>query len=167
MPYGVKVRVLSAALLFIVMHESQSEEKSILKVVIHSFFVVPLVIAIFAVIIFLVIRIMTTEPNSARDYLEDVKIGGTTKRWQGAFELSKMLSNPKMIPKDDLFAYDLIATFEYSSNDRDERIRQYLAIAMGATKDERYVPTLIDAIQSSDIGVVQACAFALGNISAN
>ena len=149
------------------MHESQSEEKSILKVVIHSFFVVPLVIAIFAVIIFLVIRIMTTEPNSARDYLEDVKIGGTTKRWQGAFELSKMLSNPKMIPKDDLFTNELIATFEYSSNDRDERIRQYLAIAMGATKDERYVPTLIDAIQSSDIGVVQACAFALGNIGSN
>ena len=99
------------------MHESQSEEKSILKVVIHSFFVVPLIIAIFAVIIFLVIRIMTTEPNSARDYLEDVKIGGSTKRWQGAFELSKMLSNPKMIPKDDLFANELIATFEYSSND--------------------------------------------------
>ena len=164
MPYGVKVRVLSAALLIIVMHESQSEEKSILKVVIHSFFVVPLVIAIFAVIIFLVIRIMTTEPNSARDYLEDVKIGGTTKRWQGAFELSKMLSNPKMIPKDDLFANELIATFEYSSNDRDERIRQYLAIAMGATKDERYAPTLIEAIQSSDVGVIQACAFALGNI---
>ena len=164
MPYGVKVRVLSAALLIIVMHESQSEEKSILKVVIHSFFVVPLVIAIFAVIIFLVIRIMTTEPNSARDYLEDVKIGGTTKRWQGAFELSKMLSNPKMIPKDDLFANELIATFEYSSNDRDERIRQYLAIAMGATKDERYAPTLIEAIQSSDVGVIQASAFALGNI---
>ncbi len=164
MPFGVKVRVLSAALLIIVMHESQSEEKSILKVVIHSFFVVPLVIAIFAVIIFLVIRIMTTEPNSARDYLEDVKIGGTTKRWQGAFELSKMLSNPKMIPKDDLFANELITTFEYSSNDRDERIRQYLAIAMGATKDERYAPTLIEAIQSSDVGVIQACAFALGNI---
>ena len=164
MPYGLKVRVLSAALLIIVMHESQSEEKSILKVVIHSFFVVPLVIAIFAVIIFLVIRIMTTEPNSARDYLEDVKIGGTTKRWQGAFELSKMLSNPKMIPKDDLFANELITTFEYSSNDRDERIRQYLAIAMGATKDERYAPTLIEAIQSSDVGVIQACAFALGNI---
>jgi len=69
-----------------------------------------------------------------------------------------------MIPKDDLFTNELIATFEYSSNDRDERIRQYLAIAMGATKDERYVPTLIDAIQSSDIGVVQACAYALGNI---
>ena len=84
------------------MQENQTEKKSVLRVVIHSFFVVPLIISIFAVMIFLVIRIMTSEPNSARDYLEDVKIGGTTKRWQGAFELSKLLSNPKMVPKDDI-----------------------------------------------------------------
>ena len=146
------------------MQENHTEKKSVLQVVIHSFFVVPFIIAIFAVIIFLVIRLMTTEPNSARDYLEDVKIGGTTKRWQGAFELSKLLSNPKMIPKDEMFVNEMISTFEYSSNDRDKRIRQYLAIAMGATKDERYSSTLINAIESTDIGVVQACAFALGNI---
>ena len=164
MPYGVKVRVLSAARNSKTMQENHTEKKSVLQVVIHSFFVVPFIIAIFAVIIFLVIRLMTTEPNSARDYLEDVKIGGTTKRWQGAFELSKLLSNPKMIPKDEMFVNEMISTFEYSSNDRDKRIRQYLAIAMGATKDERYSSTLINAIESTDIGVVQACAFALGNI---
>ena len=164
MPYGVKVRVLSAAHNSKIMQENQTEKKSVLQVVIHSFFVVPFIIAIFAVIIFLVIRLMTTEPNSARDYLEDVKIGGTTKRWQGAFELSKLLSNPKMIPKDEMFVNEMISTFEYSSNDRDKRIRQYLAIAMGATKDKRYSSTLINAIESADIGVVQACAFALGNI---
>lgn len=164
MPLGVKVRVLSAAHNSKIMQENQTEKKSVLQVVIHSFFVVPFIIAIFAVIIFLVIRLMTTEPNSARDYLEDVKIGGTTKRWQGAFELSKLLSNPKMIPKDEMFVNEMISTFEYSSNDRDKRIRQYLAIAMGATKDERYSSTLINAIESADIGVVQACAFALGNI---
>ena len=164
MPYGVKVRVLSAARNSKNMQENHTEKKSVLQVVIHSFFVVPFIIAIFAVIIFLVIRLMTTEPNSARDYLEDVKIGGTTKRWQGAFELSKLLLNPKMIPKDEMFVNEMISTFEYSSNDRDKRIRQYLAIAMGATKDERYSSTLINAIESTDIGVVQACAFALGNI---
>lgn len=149
------------------MQENQTEKKSILRVVIHSFFVVPLIISIFAVMIFLVIRIMTSEPNSARDYLEDVKIGGTTKRWQGAFELSKLLSNPKMVPKDDMFASEMIAAFEYSSNDRDARIQQYLAIAMGATKDMRYMKTLIEAMPNADIGVVQACAFALGNIGAS
>ena len=34
---------------------------------------------------------------------------------------------------------EMISTFEYSSNDRDARIQQYLAIAMGATKDKRYI----------------------------
>ena len=146
------------------MQENQTEKKSTLQVVVHSFFVVPLIIAVFAVIIFLFIRLMTSEPNSARDYLEDVKIGGTTKRWQGAFELSKLLSNPKMVPKDEMFVNEMISTFKYSSNDRDARIQQYLAIAMGATKDERYTKTLIEAMNGADEGVVQACAFALGNI---
>ena len=146
------------------MQENQTEKKSTLQVVVHSFFVVPLIIAVFAVIIYLFIRLMTSEPNSARDYLEDVKIGGTTKRWQGAFELSKLLSNPKMVPKDEMFVNEMISTFKYSSNDRDARIQQYLAIAMGATKDERYTKTLIEAMNDSDEGVVQACAFALGNI---
>ncbi|MBK53567.1 MAG: hypothetical protein CMG58_02975 [Candidatus Marinimicrobia bacterium] len=146
------------------MQENQTEKKSTLQVVVHSFFVVPLIIAVFAVMIFLFIRLMTSEPNSARDYLQDVKIGGTTKRWQGAFELSKLLSNPKMVPKDEMFVNEMISTFKYSSSDRDARIQQYLAIAMGATKDKRYTQTLIDAIDGSDEGVIQACAFALGNI---
>ena len=146
------------------MQENQTEKKSTLQVVVHSFFVVPLIIAVFAVMIFLFIRLMTSEPNSARDYLQDVKIGGTTKRWQGAFELSKLLSNPKMVPKDEMFVNEMISTFKYSSSDRDARIQQYLAIAMGATKDKRYTQTLIDAIKGSDEGVIQACAFALGNI---
>ena len=143
------------------------EKKSVLRVVIHSFFVVPLIIAIFSVIIFLVVRIITSEPNTAQDYLEDVKIGGSTKRWQGAFELSKILSNPKMIPKDDRFILEMISSFEYASNDRDSRVRQYLALAMGATKDFRYVPTLLASLDSSEPEMIMASIHALGNIGDN
>jgi hypothetical protein len=58
----------------------------------------------------------------------------------------KILSNPKMIPKDDRFILEMISSFEYASNDRDSRVRQYLALAMGATKDSRYVPTLLASL---------------------
>ena len=144
--------------------QSKSEKKSAVSVVIHSFFVVPFIIAIFAVIIFLIARIMTAEPNTARDYLEDVKIGGSTKRWQGAFELSKILSNPDMVPKDDLFVQEMISAFNYAEHDRDARIRQYLAIAMGATGDLRYVETLLNALDESETEVTKASTFALGNL---
>ena len=132
--------------------------------VIHSFFVVPFIIAIFSVIIFLVARILTAEPNTARDYLEDVKIGCTTKRWQGAFELSKILSNPKMVPKDERFVTEMISAFNYAEYDRDDRIRQYLAIAMGATGDIRYVETLLNALDESKPEIAKASAYALGNL---
>ena len=144
--------------------DQSPKKESALKVIVHSFFVVPFIIAIFAVLIFLVTRIMTAEPNTAQDYLEDVKIGGATKRWQGAFELSKILSNPKMVPKDDRFVTEMINTFEYAINDRDIRIRQFLAIAMGATGDKRYVETIIKALDQNDSEIIMACAFALGNL---
>ena len=144
--------------------EQQLEKKSALRVVIHSFFVVPFIIAIFALLIFLVVRIMTAEPNKAQDYLEDVKIGGTTKRWQGAFELSKILSNPEMVPSDDRFVFEMISAFEYSSNDRDIRVMQYLALAMGATKDVRYASALIKSLVHPESEMVMASAHALGNI---
>jgi|TARA_B100000315_G_scaffold212801_1_gene210377 hypothetical protein len=140
------------------------EKKSALRVVVHSFFVVPFIIAIFAVLIFLVVRIMTAETNTAQDYLEDVKIGGTTKRWQGAFELSKILSNPALVPKDDRFVSEMISAFEYAANDRDVRVKQYLAVAMGATGDVRYASTLIESLKSPEPDLIKAGAYALGNI---
>ena len=142
----------------------EPEKKSILRVIVHSFFVVPFLIAIFAVIVYLMVRVLTVEPNTAQDYLEHVKIGGTTKRWQGAFELSKILSNPNMVPKDERFVNDMISTFEYSAHERDPRIRSYLAMAMGRTGDRRYSPTLINALQEKDHAIVAASVYAIGLI---
>ena len=140
------------------------EKKSVFQVIIHSFFVVPFIIAIFGVLIFLMIRVLTLEPRTAHDYLEDVKIGGSTKRWQGAFELSKILANPKSIPKDDRFVNDLISTYKYSENERDNRIQIYLALAMGRTRDIRYSDILEKSLNSEDEQILSAAIFSLGLI---
>ena len=135
------------------------EKKSVFQVIIHSFFVVPFIIAIFGVLIFLMVRVLTLEPRTAHDYLEDVKIGGSTKRWQGAFELSKILANPKSIPKDDRFVNDLISTYKYSENERDNRIQIYLALAMGRTRDIRYSDILEKSLNSEDEQILSAAIF--------
>ena len=140
------------------------EKKSVVQVIIHSFFVVPFIIAIFGVLIFLMVRVLTLEPRTAHDYLEDVKIGGTTKRWQGAFELSKILANPKSVPTDDRFVNDLISTYKYSENERDNRIQIYLALAMGRTKDERYTNILEKSLITEDEEILCAATFSLGLI---
>ena len=141
------------------------EKKSLFKVVIHSFFVVPFIIAIFGVLIFLMLRILTIEPRTAQDYLHDVKIGGNTKRWQGAFELSKILANPKMIPREERFVNDLISTFEYSAKERDDLIRIYLALAMGRTKDRRYATILEKTLNDENEETLAAVIYSLGLIN--
>jgi len=141
------------------------EKKSVFQVIIHSFFVVPFIIAIFGVLIFLMARVLTLEPSTAHDYLEDVKIGGSTKRWQGAFELSKILSNPNSIPTDDRFVNDLISTYKYSENERDNRIQIYLALAMGRTRDDRYSDILESSLNNEDEEILSAVIFSLGLIA--
>jgi len=141
------------------------EKKSVFQVIIHSFFVVPFIIAIFGVLIFLMARVLTSEPRTAHDYLEDVKIGGSTKRWQGAFELSKILSNPNSIPTDDRFVNDLISTYKYSENERDNRIQIYLALAMGRTRDDRYSDILESSLNNEDEEILSAVIFSLGLIA--
>ena len=142
-----------------------AEKKSLLRVVIHSFFVVPFIIAIFGVLIFLMLRILTLEPRTAQDYLHDVKIGGNTKRWQGAFELSKILANPGMVPREERFVNDLISTFEYSEKERDDRIRIYLALAMGRTKDWRYATILEKTLNAENEEILAAVIYSLGLIN--
>ena len=141
------------------------EKKSLLRVIVHSFFVVPFIIAIIGVLIFLIVRILTIEPRTAQDYLNDVKIGGTTKRWQGAFELSKILANPEMIPNDDRFVNDLISTFEYSAKERDDRIRIYLTLAMGRTRDLRYTTILEKTLNDENEEILAAVIYSLGLIN--
>ena len=141
------------------------QKKSVFQVIIHSFFVVPFIIAIFGVLIFLMARVLTLEPRTAHDYLEDVKIGGRTKRWQGAFELSKILANPNSIPTDDRFVNDLISTYKYSENERDNRIQIYLALAMGRTRDDRYSDILESSLNNEDEEILSAVIFSLGLIA--
>ncbi len=119
------------------------QKKSVIAVIVHSFFVVPFLIAVFAVLFYFVIRILTQEEHSALDYLNEIKTGGLTKRWQAAFELSKMLS--KTNPNEDRFVSEMIHQFEHSKHD-DPKVREYLTLAMGRSGNNLYVEPLVKAL---------------------
>ena len=74
----------------------------------YAFFLIPLMLTMFGVMFFFVFKVLTYETNSPIEYLSDVQYGAATKRWQSAFELSKLLSNPKLVPQDDGFKRKMI-----------------------------------------------------------
>lgn len=142
------------------------EQKSLFGVIIHSFFVVPFFLAVFSVLLYASVRILTMENRTVYDYLNDVKVGGLTKRWQSAFELSKILANPKLVPKDPKFTTELIRVFDKSVSD-DSRVRQYLALAMAKSGDPDFIPTLVKAAANEKDENLGAFVYALGILKAN
>ncbi|MFA5060065.1 MAG: HEAT repeat domain-containing protein [Candidatus Omnitrophota bacterium] len=140
---------------------SAPEEKSFIGVIFHSFFIIPFIIAVFMLLLFWGVRALTTEQKTAFDYLEDVKTGGLTKRWQSAFELSKLLASPQLKPSSEKFYSELKKTFLNSSHD-DSRVQQYLALAMGKTENVIFAETLLSALKSANPDAAASIIYALG-----
>ena len=141
--------------------ETGSQEKPFLNVIVHSFFVIPFLIAVFCVLLFTAVHLLTKEEETPSDILNDVKVGGLTKRWQAAYQLSKILSNTAIISKDPQFNAELISAFRQSKSD-DPRVRQYLALAMGRTGRSEFFEPLAEGIQNEKEENLYAMIYALG-----
>lgn len=137
------------------------EQRSFISVVIHSFFIIPFLIAVFAGLLLVTWRILTNEPHTVYDYLADVKVGGATKRWQAAFELSKILADPERVPEEQRFVAEMVGVFEASAHD-DPRVRQYLALAMAQAGHEAFLEPIGAALAEETAGTRFMLLVALG-----
>ena len=136
-------------------------EKSILKVLFHSFVIIPFLVAASLVFVYSLFSLLTYEDATPFDYLNDIKIGGATKRWQSAFELSKILSSSDEISRDNRFVSEMINIFEQSKHD-DNRVRQYLALAMGRTGNHIFIDPLLSGIEDENTENIPDIIRALG-----
>ena len=146
--------------------DTQKSESSRIYSLYYSFFLIPFMIAIFGGVFFLLFNFITYETNDAAELLNQVKIGSATKRWQSAYELSKVLNNPKTIPEDISFKNQMISAYKHSMND-DPLVRAYLAIAMGATRDTFYEDELIAGLNDEDRESRLAAIQAVGMVRAS
>ena len=114
----------------------------------YSFFLIPLMITIFGVLFFFLFKMLTYESQNPHDLLNNIKSGSLTKRWQSAYELSNLMSDPERVPSDDLFNNQMEMMYEKSIHD-DQRIRTYLALAMGQTQNKDFCSVLNKGVQDS------------------
>ena len=59
----------------------------------------------------------------------EVRNGGSDRRWPAAYELSRLMDDPK-VRADRTLAPALVKAFEAAKDD-DPRVRRYLALAIG------------------------------------
>src|SRR5262245_26855684 len=96
-----------------------------------QFFLIPLLVVGATVLVYIGFRSLLSDDRSAQEYLTDIRSGGTNRRWPAAYELSRLMSNPEFVKKEEAtLTPELIRAFAASSDD-DPQVRQYLALALG------------------------------------
>lgn len=126
-------------------------------------FILPAGIVAVALGIFLLGTMALQHPKSAEQYLEELKSDSTSRRWQAAFELSRMLNQGEKIQFDEKLRTDLVKSFADAKND-DPRMREYLALVLGHLKEKTAVAALSDAVHDESNDVKIYSLWALGNI---
>ena len=123
-------------------------------------------IAIFGGVFFLLFNFITYETKDPAELLNQVKIGSATKRWQSAYELSKVLNDPSRVPEDISFKNQMISAYQYSIND-DPLVRSYLAIAMGVSRDIFYEEELLKGLEDENRESRLAAIQSIGMVGSN
>lgn len=94
-----------------------------------QFFLIPLAVVGVTVMVYVGFRSLLVDDHSAQEYLTEIRTGGSSRRWPAAYELSRMMADPK-VRADRTLGPALVKAFEESKGD-DPRVRRYIALALG------------------------------------
>jgi len=94
-----------------------------------QFFLIPLAVVGITVLVYVGFRSLLANDRTAQEYLSEVRNGGSDRRWPAAYELSRLMGDPK-VRADRTLAPALVKAFQAAKDD-DPRVRQYLALAIG------------------------------------
>ena len=94
-----------------------------------QFFLIPLAVVGITVSVYVGFRSLLADDRKPQDYLAEVRNGGSDRRWPAAYELSRLMADPK-VRADRTLAPALVKAFDAAKDD-DPRVRQYLALAIG------------------------------------
>jgi HEAT repeat protein len=114
--------------------------------------VFPLVMVAVGVGIFVLFGLITAEGKGPADYLDLIRTGDSNRRWQAAYELSRViqagrdpgLADPRLVGQ-------MVSLFERAEDD-DPRVRRFLALALGRLGDAHAVPVLLAYLKSAEEG---------------
>src|SRR5436853_3732205 len=93
-----------------------------------QFFLIPLAVVGITVMVYVGFRSLLANDRTPQEYLSEVTNGGSDRRWPAAYELSRLMGDPK-VRADKTLAPALVKAFQGSQGDA--AVRRYLALAIG------------------------------------
>jgi HEAT repeat protein len=94
-----------------------------------QFFLIPLAVVGVTVLLYVGFRTLVADDRDPQQYLAEIRYGGWYRQWPAAYELSQLMSDPK-VRGDRALGPELVKAFD-EAKDSDPRVRRYLALAIG------------------------------------
>src|SRR3954469_2639073 len=94
-----------------------------------QFFLIPLAVVGVTILVYVGFRSLLANDRTPQEYLREVRNGGPDRRWPAAYELSRLMGDPK-VRADRTLGPALVTAFEAAKDD-DPLVRRYLALAPG------------------------------------
>src|SRR5437899_3459660 len=112
-----------------------------------QFFLIPLTVVALTVTVYVGFRSLLADDRSPQEYLSEIRNGGSDRRWPAAYELSRLMSDPK-VRADRTLAPALVKAFQESKGDG--QVRRYLALAIGRLDPPLPAAAVADLTQALD-----------------
>lgn len=128
-----------------------------------QFFLIPLAVVGVIVLVYGGFRMLLATERTPAELLSDVRTGGRERRWPAAYELSRVLSDPRAEARNPDLGAAIVQAFVDSEGD-DPRVRRYLALAIGRLADpppdavDELTAALADPDGETRISVIWALA---------
>lgn len=121
--------------------------------IIIPLFLIPLAIVVSAVGVFFLFGKLTSYQKSPQQYMTEMLSTNSHKRWQAAFELSRLVIQKDKYTLEPEFESDLIKIYQ-SSDPKEQRLRTYLTIVLAHVGKESssklFEKVLLESTNSED-----------------
>ena len=112
-----------------------------------QFFLIPLIVVGITVLVYVGFRSMLTEERTPAEYLTEVRYGGWSRQWPAAYELSRLMEDPK-VRADRSLVPALVKAF-------DEARKPFQDMQPLFELDRRDVPKMTRPLESLPAGVTR------------
>ncbi len=126
-------------------------------------FIIPAVIVALSVAVFFLFGLIATDRRDAHDYLQEVRNGVTGRKWQAAFELSRVLTRDEEARRDPTLSREIADTL-VDPKTSDPVVRRYLLLALEEIGDPVTAPAVRRALADEDADVRLYAVRALGRL---
>ena len=146
---------------------SSTPEESTPLVRAGQLFVIPLAIVLACVGVYLLFSYLAGERGTPREWIEELKRGGTAARRQAAHNLAAELGRQAAAGRTDPTLFEPMCEALRTLPADEDEIRWTLVMGLGLLRDPRAVPVLVEELRRrSDPAGKAACIEALGAMKA-